>query len=147
MTGRKGIARGTSGAWNLGGVFDAIYSRRKQCGREGVRDKHPSPRTSSFHASRFQSESGHKRNILQVVVIMVAKGRDIGVTQAAEMVVITFHDQSADDKWYADIGHLERFALDDLVGQELCLIMEIVIQVTGAVCRWLLCHCLYGDKG
>lgn len=45
------------------------------------------------------------------------------------MVVLVFDDESARDERHTDVGHLERLALDDLVGQALSLVIEIVIQV------------------
>lgn len=90
---------------HMGGLFQGIHRASHQECREGVRDDHPSPRTTPLHAGDLHSHHDGCRSILQVVVRATVEPGQIVVAQASEMVVLALYNQPSDNQRNADIGH------------------------------------------
>ena len=106
MAGRKRMIVGTIRTHHFGMNFQLPHHRRHDHSGKSIRNQHPSPRTSTFHASRFHSQHHGSRKILGIIIVTAAERRQISIPQLPEMIVFTFHDQPSDNKWDTDISHL-----------------------------------------
>ena len=82
----KRIASCTIGTHGPYRILHPIHSNCHQSNREGIRDQHTSPRTTSFHATCLYDKHRSRRGILHIIVVCMPESRYISIAQPFELL-------------------------------------------------------------